>query len=95
MLFQEAVQKYSDTDSGSQVSVEEFAEMYPIIHVDVSKHRERLKMDTTDLEIRWQLASNFRNLADDDDSAYHVYCIVLSDRYMTLKGVSGKINVIV
>ena len=66
------------------MSVDDFVSLYPIIHVDVSKHRERMKMGTADLEIRGQLASNFRNLANDDDLAYHVYCMVLSDQYMTL-----------
>ena len=86
MLFQEAVKKYSDTDSGSEVSVEDFASLYPIIHVDVSKQRERLKMGTDNLKVRWQLVSNFRNLAASDDSVYHVYCLVLSDRYIMLGG---------
>ena len=78
MLFQKAANKYSDTDSGSQVSVEEFAELYPIIHVERSKHKKRLKMSTDDHEIRRQLASNFRDLVN-DDSAYQVYCVVLSN----------------
>ena len=58
-LLQEAVKKYSDTDSGSQMSVKDFAALYPIIHVDVSKHRERVKMGTTDLEYdsSWQKIS--------------------------------------
>ena len=85
MLFRKTVKKYSYTDSGSLVS-EDFTEIYPIIHVDLSKHGESFKFGTVDLEIRWQLASNFGNLANDDDSAYHVYCVVLSDRYITLDG---------
>ena len=72
MLFQKAVKKYSDTESKSQVYVEDFASLYPIIHVDVSKHSERLKMGTADHEVQWQLASNFRKLVNDDDFKYHV-----------------------
>ena len=52
MLFQEAVKKYLDTDLGSLVSVEDFVSLYPIMHIDVSKHRERLEMGMADLEIR-------------------------------------------
>ena len=52
MLFQEVVTKYSDTDSGGQVVVEDFAELYPIIRVDLSEHRERLKMGMANLQIR-------------------------------------------
>ena len=40
MMFQEAVQKYDDTDSGSQVSAKAFASIYSIFHFDVSKHKE-------------------------------------------------------
>ena len=45
MLFQEAVKKYSDTDSGSQVSVEDLAEIYPITHVDVFMQAQRKAED--------------------------------------------------
>lgn len=40
MLFQQAVKKYSDMDSGSQVSVKDFASLYPTIHVNVCKHEK-------------------------------------------------------
>ena len=51
MLFRKAVKKYSDTDSGSQLSDEEIVLLYQITHVDVSNHREKLKMGTSDLVI--------------------------------------------
>ena len=43
MMLQEAVQKYADVNSGSQVSVEDFASLYPIFHFDVSRHKEKLR----------------------------------------------------
>ena len=57
MLFQEAVSEYFDTDSGSQLPVGDFASLYPIIHVDVSKHRDKMRMGTSDIEVRWQLSA--------------------------------------
>ena len=95
MLFQEAVHQYLDTDSGRPLTIEEFASLYPLIHFDVSKYRDKLQMGSSDIEVRWQLASDFRNLANSDTSKYRVYCVVLSDRYMTLEVMSAKINVIV
>ena len=55
-FFQEAVKKYSDADSGSQVTVEDFAKFYPIIHADMSKHREKLKWarPTSKYDGSWQ-----------------------------------------
>ena len=43
MMLQEAVQKYADVNSGSQVSVEDFASLYPIFHFDVSRHKDKLR----------------------------------------------------
>ena len=37
MMFMEAVNKYQDTDTGSQISAEDWANLYPIHHFDVSK----------------------------------------------------------
>ena len=95
MMLQEAMNKYMETDSGSQVSVEDFASLYPIFHIDVSKHHEKLKMGSVDIDLKWTLSKNFRNLENSDDIDYHVYCVILSDRYLTLDAVSGKMNIIV
>ena len=76
------------------MSVQDFAPVYPIIHVNVSKHKERLKMGTTDHEIRWQLASKFQKVGG-GDGPYHVYCVLLRNRYITFEAVSGKMNVII
>ena len=43
MSFLEAVNKYQDTDTGAQISAEDWASLYSIIHCDVSKHSDRLK----------------------------------------------------
>ena len=87
MLFLKASEKYSNPDPGSQVPLEDFANLYPIIHVDVSKHRDKLKIGTADIEVRWHLSA-------DPGWDYHVYCVVLSDRFITLEAVSGRMNVI-
>lgn len=94
MLFQEAVQKYSDTDSGSQVSAEEYAGLYPIFHFDVSKHKEKLRHSSADVELRWKLASKFEYPVGTETS-YNVYCLILSERFLKLESLSGRMNVIV
>ena len=95
MMFQEAMHKYSDTDSGSQLSVEDFASLYPIFHIDVSKHEDHLKLGHVDIEVMWTLSDKFKNLAGTGNTAYHVFCVILSDRYTTLETVSGKMNIII
>jgi hypothetical protein len=37
-MLMEAMQKYQDTDTGMQVSLDEFSTLYPILHFDVSEH---------------------------------------------------------
>ena len=85
IFFQKAVKKSSDTDLGSQVTVEDFANLYPIIHVNVSKHKEKLKTGTADLEIQWQLASNLETWKT--MTIRHIMStVVLTDRYTWLEG---------
>ena len=88
MMLQEAMSKYQDTDTGSQLSVEEFASLYPIIHIDVSKHPDRLKDSPADIELRWTLGST-------PPRPYFVYVVATSDRYLTLEVVHGRMNIIV
>lgn len=88
MMLQEAMNKYQDTDTGSQLSVEEFASLYPIIHIDVSKHPERLKDSPADIELKWTLGAQ-------PPDPYYVYVVTTSDRYMTLNVVNGRMNIIV
>ena len=95
MSFLEAVNKYQDTDTGCQLSAEEWASLYPIHHFDVSKHNDRLKNSSADIEIRFNLGGNFRNIADDADRAFYVYAVVLCDRYIQLEGLSGRMNIII
>ena len=40
-MFLEAVNKYQDDDSGTQISAEDWASMCPSYHFDVSKHSEQ------------------------------------------------------
>ena len=51
LMFEEATSKYNDTDSGSQVSVEDYASLFPIFAFNVSHHRERLRGGLADIEI--------------------------------------------
>lgn len=95
MSFLEAVNKYQDTDTGCQLSAEEWASLYPIHHFDVSKHNDRLKNSSADIEIRFNLGNNFRNLANNADQPFYVYAVVLCDRYLQLEGLSGRMNIII
>ena len=94
MMFQEAVQKYADVDSGSQVSVEDFASLYPIFHFDVSRHKEKLRNSPADIELKWRLGSRFEYPAG-TAADYNVYALVLSERFLKLEAMSGKMNVVV
>ena len=95
MSFLEAVNKYQDADTGCQLSAEDWASLYPIHHFDVSKHNERLKNSSADIEIRFSLGGNFRNIANNADQAFYVYAVILSDRYLQLEGLSGRMNIII
>ena len=94
MMFQEAVQKYADVDSGSQVSVEDFASLYPIFHFDVSRHKEKLRNSPADIELKWRLGSRFEYPAG-TAADYNVYALVFSERFLKLEAMSGKMNVVV
>jgi len=95
MSFLDAVNKYQDTDTGCQLSAEDWASLYPIHHFDVSKHNDRLKNSSADIEIRFSLGGNFRNIANNADQPFYVYAVVLSDRFFQLEGLSGRMNVII
>jgi len=87
--FLEAGLKYSDVDSGSQVSYTEYKSLYPIFHFDVSK-REQNIFETTgicDIELRVQLRNNPAN-------PYYIYCLIVGERYATLQAISGRMNII-
>ena len=66
-----------------------------IHHFDVSKRNNRLKNSSADIEIRFNLGSNFRNLAGNADQLFYVYAAVLSDRHFKLEGLSSRMNIIV
>ena len=95
MSFLEAVNKYQDSDTGCQLSAEDWASLYPIHHFDISKHNDRLKNSSAYIQIRFNLGSNFRNFANNADQPFYVYAIVSSDRYFKLEGLSGRLNIIV
>ena len=81
MSFLEAVNKYQDSNTGYQLSAEDWASLYPIHDFDVSKHNDRLKNSSADIEIRFNLGSNFRNLANNADQPFYVHAVVFSNRY--------------
>ena len=87
-MFQEAISKYNYTDSGSQVSVEDYASLFPIFAFSVSRHKERLSGSSADIEIRWFLSADFAG-------NYSIYALVLSDQYLQLDGLHKKMNVVV
>ena len=95
MSFLDAVNKYQDTDTGCQLSSSDWAGLYPIHHFDVSKQTERMKNSPADIEIRFALGGNFRNIANTADVPFNVFAVVLSDRFLQLESMSGRMNVIV
>ena len=90
MMFQEAISKYNNTDSGSQVSVEDYAGLFPIIAFNVGHNKEKLQLrgSPADIEIRWSLSANF-------GGHYNVYALVLIYRVMQLNALNGKMDVVV
>jgi len=69
--------------------------LYPIHHFDVNKHSDRTKDSSADIEIRFNLGGNFRNIANNADQPFYAYAVVLSDRYLQLERLSGRMNVII
>jgi len=67
--------------------------LYSIHHFDVTKHNNRLKNSSVDIEISF----NLRNIANyvDHVQPLSVYAVVLSNRYRQLEGLSGRMNVII
>jgi len=49
---------------------------YPIHHFDVSKHNDRPINSSADIEIRFNLGSNFRNIANNADQPFYVHAII-------------------
>jgi len=70
MSFLDAVNKYQDFDTGCQILVEDWASLYFIHHFDVRKHYDRLKNSSADIEIRFKLRGNFRNIANNADQLF-------------------------
>lgn len=88
MLFQDAAMKYSDPDTGSQVSIRDFASLFPIYHFDVSHHVDSLKKAEANITIYWELEQAFAR-------AYNMFWLVLSERFVRLHGLNGKMDIIV
>ena len=86
MYLLDAMQKYQDVEDGSQISAEEFRTLYPIFHFDVSKHNERAVDSTADIEITWTLGVV-------PVAPLYVYALVISDRFITVDSVGGKMTV--
>lgn len=96
MMFQDAAMKYSDPDTGSQVSLGDFASLFPIYHFDVSHHADVLRKKEANIRIRWTLNQAFRSAINAGGSnAYNMFCLVLSERFIRLNGINGKMDIIV
>ena len=87
--FLEAGMKMLDADTGSQVNYVDFKTLYPILHFDASHHEDSLYASSTtaDIEVRLQLRTP-------PTSTYYIYCIILSERFLTLQGVENKMQII-
>ena len=72
MSFLEGVNKYQDSNTGCQLSAEDWASLYSIHRFDLSKHNDRLKNSSADIEIRFNLGSNFKNLDNNADQPFYV-----------------------
>ena len=44
--------------------------------------------------MRWQLGSNFQFPAG-TAAAYNVYCLVMSERFLRLEAISGRMDIVV
>ncbi len=86
MYLMEAMQKYQNADSGSQISIEEFRSLYPIFYFDISKHSERVVGSTADIEVTWTLGAV-------PGEQYNVYALVVSDRFLTIDSIKGRMTV--
>jgi len=85
MMFQDALNKYLDYSDGTNISLEQFASLYPIFHIDVSKHEE-VTYSGLQISLSWRLAG-------DPGFAYIVYVVILSDRFITVNSVNGRMAV--
>ena len=96
MMFQDAAMKYSDPDTGSQVNLGDFANLFPIYHFHVSLHPETLKKAPANIDARWILGGPFNSAINaGGEQAYHVYCFVLSERFLWLNAINGKMGIMV
>jgi len=72
MSFLDAVNNYQDSDTGCQISVKDWASLYSIHYFDTSKHNDRFKNSSADIEIKFNLGRNFRNIANNADQPFYV-----------------------
>jgi hypothetical protein len=80
--------KTHDVDSGTVVSYSDFARLYPIFHIDVSRRDIQVyeTQMTTAINVQYKLRTV-------PSSNYHVYCIVMFERRGLLKADDRKLFV--
>ncbi|KAK3603801.1 hypothetical protein CHS0354_042802 [Potamilus streckersoni] len=71
-------------DTGTQISLEDFAWLYPVFHLDVSKHSEHLKDSPAEIEIRRTIS--------DPGADYVCSAHATSALFMPLHVLNGKMN---
>jgi len=89
-LFQNVLDKYQDVDTGTSVSVEDFASLYPIFHIDVSKHDNQLFYNSAEIALRWTLGGSFQ--FGGANTRYRVIAVILNDRFIEVNAVDGKMS---
>jgi len=81
--------KTHDVDTGTVVSYSDFARLFPIFHIDVSRRDTQIyeTQMTTTINVQYKLRTA-------PTSNYHVYCIVMFERRGLLKADDRKLFVI-
>jgi hypothetical protein len=76
--------KTHDVDTGTVVSYNDFARLYPVFHPDLQIYESQT---TTEINVQYKLKTA-------PDENYHVYCIVQFERQTMLQALDRKLFVI-
>lgn len=87
--FLSAGYKNIDVDTGTVISYNDFARLYPIFHFDFTSQETSIFENSTTPEITVSY-----NLEGTVNESYYVYCIVCSERKATIQAIDQKIYVI-
>ncbi len=80
--------KTHDVDTGTVVSYNDYARLYPIFHIDVSKRDLQIyeSQITTEISVQYKLRTT-------PTESYHVYCIIQFERQAMLQALDRKLFV--